>query len=89
VNRTDDRALVHVKRYPQGKMVYMLKGPRAYEEQALEALKTPGVCQVMPYVWEQGFAGKMRQLGVPEDAIDEFLRNATFDDEHCVMRETW
>ena len=89
MSTTDDRELVSLSRYPTGKMVYYMKGPKAWAEAALKALETPGACQVMPYVWEQRFAEAMRAQGAPEEAIAEFLRSVSFDEEHCVMRDSW
>lgn len=77
---------VWVKGYPEGKIVYGLTGPGEYVEQAREALSSPGVRQVRPYVVDWLFTERMQERGVPQEVIDEFLASARYDDESCSVR---
>jgi len=69
---------VCVKKYGAGKSYAWISGPDEYAVVAAECLLRSFTTI---YIMEDLFRGRMRERGVPDAVIDEFLRGARVDDE--------
>jgi hypothetical protein len=68
-----------VRKYGAGKSDAWMVGPSEYAEVASECLLRSFT--TYSYIMEDLFRERMRQRGVPEGVIDEFLRGAEVNDE--------
>jgi hypothetical protein len=87
----ESNALISIKRYALGQIYFGAKGPEKYRDMVEKALQTPGVCQVQPYISKPDFVKAMKNQGIPESAIQDFINGIWIDDEHICVRpdSTW
>ena len=79
---------VTLKRYPQGKYRIYAKGDPAYKQAAEHCLK---LCvEVYPKIDPDKFIELMREKGVPERAIREYLESCEIsDDTYSLDQSGW
>jgi hypothetical protein len=70
---------VCVKKYAAGKSYAWISGPDEYAAVAGQCLIRS--FSTISYIIEDSFRRRMREKGVPDDVIEEFLRGASVDDE--------
>jgi hypothetical protein len=70
---------VSVKKYGAGKSIARMTGPAEFAAAAFTALNRSFSTQAI--ILADQFRTLMREQGVPEDAIEAFLRSVTIDDE--------
>ncbi|HUQ45126.1 MAG TPA: hypothetical protein VM033_00660 [Gemmatimonadaceae bacterium] len=70
---------VSVRKFGAGKSSAGMTGPAEFAAAATEALERSFTTQAV--ILADQFRSLMRKRGVPDDAIETFLRSATIDDE--------
>jgi hypothetical protein len=74
--------------YPQGKFVICVGGPREYRDEAVRIARA--ATNVWPRINREKVEAGLRQAGIPESAVAEYMADlGIIDDTYVTDRSGW